>query len=253
MLITKRKSGIFTILNIFFAEEPVTDNLPECDVVMYCTHKNWGAIKGFDRIKSYQLTIDLQPQIDSIWNKMHRHNKRHIRRAEKNGTTVTASNNFDEFHQMYKKYLKEKNHADPLGLYALSSQFMQKYGTLFFAENNGEILGGYLYIHDKNNARLVNIAYQNIGNDAEQKKRIYDANCYLHWEAMRYFKNLDIVRYALGMLNCDEIYANRQMSGGDYFKRKFGGEVVPEYNYVKFNSQVNKVLYLSYNHFRNYF
>jgi lipid II:glycine glycyltransferase (peptidoglycan interpeptide bridge formation enzyme) len=113
-------------------------------------------------------------------------------------------------------------------------------------------LGGNLYFHDKNNALLVCHAYQQIGDTIDNNKRIADANSYLHWEAMQYFKNKGIIRYDLGMLNCDEIYSNRQMSGGDYFKRKFGGEVVSEYNYVKFDSPMNKLLYLTYNYFRKY-
>lgn len=97
MLITERKYSIFKILNVYFAEEPVTADIPDYDVVIYHTYKNWGIIKGFERINCFTTTIDLSQGIDEIWNKIKRQHKRHIRRAEKNGTMVTVSNNFEEF------------------------------------------------------------------------------------------------------------------------------------------------------------
>ena len=34
MLITERKFGIFTFVNVYFAEEPGTADIPECDAVL---------------------------------------------------------------------------------------------------------------------------------------------------------------------------------------------------------------------------
>jgi len=131
MLITERKFGIFIFVNVYFAEKPGTADIPDCSVVSYHTYKNWGDIKGFDRIQYLITKIDLSQDLDEIWNNIKRQHKRHIRRAEKNGIKVTVSNNYEEFHQMCKKFLKQKNYADPSGLDILSSQFMQKYGILF--------------------------------------------------------------------------------------------------------------------------
>jgi len=245
MLITERQFSIFKILNVYFAEEPGTADIPDCDVVIYHTYKNWGIIKGFDRINLFTTTIDLSQDIDEIWNKIKRQHKRHIRRAEKNGTKVTVSNNFEEFYQLHKRFLIKRKYTDLSGLKILSPKFMQKYGILFIAENQGETLGGNLYFHDENNALLFYHAYQINGNTIESNKRIADANCYIHWEAMRHFKNLNIINYDLGGLGSNEINIDHRMHGLDYFKRSFGGDVISRYEYRKFRSRFNKLLFSS--------
>jgi len=88
MLITERKFGIFKFVNVYFAEEPGTADIPDCDIVTYHTYKNWGDIKGFDKIQFLITKIDLNQDIDEIWNKIKRQHKRHIRRAEKNGSRL---------------------------------------------------------------------------------------------------------------------------------------------------------------------
>ena len=247
MLITERKFGIFfKFVNVYFAEEPGTPNIPDCDVVTYHTYKNWGNIKGFYRINCFTTSIDLSQDIDEIWNKIKRQHKRHIRQAEKNDIKVTVSNNYEEFNQIHKRFLKQKNYADPSGLYTLSSQFMQKHGILFIAENQGEILGGNFYFHDQNNAQLAVHAYK-VGNTVEEKKRTSEANCSLHWEAMQYFKDLNIINFDLGDVSSDDLTIHRRMNGAEYFIRCFGGDVVPRYAYMKFNSRFSEILFHSWN------
>ena len=148
--------------------------------------------------------------------------------------------------------MKQKNYVDPFGLYIHSSQFMKKYGILFIAENQGKILGESFFIHDKNNAQLVVHVNQNKENTIENKKWSTDANCYLHWEAMQYFKNMDIIKYDLGEVFCDDKNIHHQMNGGEYFKRSFGGDVVPHYTYMKFNSRFSKLLFHSWNFLQSF-
>jgi lipid II:glycine glycyltransferase (peptidoglycan interpeptide bridge formation enzyme) len=247
MLITQRKFGIFKIVNVYFPEEPGTADIPDFDVVTYYTYKNWGDIKRFDRINYFTTTIDLSQDIGEIWSKIKRQHKRHIRRAQNDGTNITVSNNFEEFHKIYKRFLKLKNYTNLFGLNILSSKFMQKFGILFIAENQGEILGGNLYYYDENNAVTISTAYQQFGDSIEKNKQISDANCYIHWEAIQYFKNLNVINYDLGGLHSNDIHINHQMHGLDYFKRSFGGEVIPQYAYRKFNSRFYKLLFHSWN------
>jgi len=250
MLITERKFGIFKFVNVYFAEELGTANIPDCDVVTYHTSTNWGDIKGFDRTQDLVTKIDLNQDIDEIWNNIKRQHKRHIRRAEKNGTEVSVNSNYEKFHQIYKNFFKQKNYMDQIGLKILSLQFMQKYGILFIAENHGEIKGGNFYFYDEHNACLVDSAYQKIENTIENKKQSTDANCYLHWEAMKYFKNMDIVNYDFGDVSCDDTKINHTMNGGEYFKRSFGGKVISRYEYRKFKSHFNKLLFSSFEFLR---
>jgi len=112
---------------------------------------------------------------------------------------------------------------------------MQKYGILFIAENQGEIVGGNLYFHDEDNALLVNTPYQLFGNSIENKKQIFDTNCYIHWEAMQYFNNLDLINY--------------DFDGENYFSRSFGGDHIPRYEYRKFNSLFYQSLFRAWDFF----
>jgi hypothetical protein len=237
MIITERKFGVTKIGNIFFSEEPVTVNIPDFDVLTYYTYKNWDEIKGFEKIQRLATTIDLTQDIDDIWKKIKRQHKRHIHRSEKSGIEVKVSTKFEEFHRFYQRYLKQKNYAGPFGLNIISLKFMQDYGTLFIAEYEGEIVGGNVFLHDEENVLSVSIAYQFFEDSPDKNKMVYDANCSIHWEAMQYFKNLDINNYDFG--------------GMTYFTRSFGGDVLPQYYYRQFNSQFKKLLFHSWNYFTN--
>jgi hypothetical protein len=242
MLITERKFGIFNFVNIYFADKHFFIPFKDYGVVTYHSYKDWGNIKGYEKIKCLTTIINLNQDYNVIWKRISRQHKRHIRRAENNGIDVRISNNYAEYYQMYKQFVKQKNFIDPFGLTIISSEFMQKYGILFIAKNQGEIIGGNLYFHDKDTALLVNIAYKNFENTIEKKKSI-DANCYLHWKAMQYFKKLNIINYDLGDVSSDDINISHKLDGGEYFKRCFGGEVVCLYRYIKFNSHINKLLF----------
>jgi len=252
MLITERKVGIFNFAIIYFTDEPLSIAFPYCDVVTYYTYKNWGDIKEYEKNKCLTTIIDLTQDCDVIWKRICRQHKRHIRRAEKNGTIVKISSNYEEFHQIYTQFLKQKNFTVPFGLNILSSEFMQKYGVLFVAENQGELIGGNLYFHDKDTALLVNIAYKNFENTIENKNRKAAANCYLHWKAIQYFKKMDIIKYDLGDVSSDDINISHKLNGGEYFKRCFGGEVISVYRYTKFNSRVNKLFFHLWNFLRSF-
>ena len=223
MLITERKYGMIKIVNIFFSDEPVTVNLPDYDMLTYNTYKNWDEVEGFEKIQTLATIIDLSQGTEGIWGKINRQHKRHIRQAEKNGIKIGVSNKYEEFHKIHKKFLIQKNYAGPLGLNIVSSHFMQKYGILFTAEYEGEIVGGNLFFQDENNALSASIAYQLSENSGDKNKMIFDASCLIHWEAMQHFKNLGVVNYHLGGVN--------------HFTQSFGGDIIPQYNYLKFNSR----------------
>jgi lipid II:glycine glycyltransferase (peptidoglycan interpeptide bridge formation enzyme) len=244
MFITERKFGLIKIVNVYFIIDSLSTNVPECDVIIYHTYKDYGEIEGFDRIHFLTTTIDLSQSLDDIWNNIEKQHKRQIRRAEREGTTVSVNEKFSEFQAMYKGFLKRKNYANPIELNVMSLKFMQTYGTLFIAENHGELLCGYYYYHDENNALLVKTAYHQIENSMERKKQISDANCYIQWEAMKYFKSRNIIHYDLGGgILADEKDINHPAHGLDFFKRSFGGDIISHYSYRKFNSQFYKFLF----------
>jgi lipid II:glycine glycyltransferase (peptidoglycan interpeptide bridge formation enzyme) len=250
MLITERKFQIFNIANIYFFEEPVPINpinLPNCDVLTYHTYENCGNIDGFYKMSYFTTTIDLKQDIDVIWNKIKRQHKRSIHRAKKTDITITLCNNYKEFHQRYKKFLKLKNYADPSGISIPSLEFMQKYGILFITKSQGKTLGGNLFFHDDYNVLHAFSEYEKFGNMRDKNKLISDSNCYMQWEAMQYFKNMGLINYDLGGLMSDEMITNPQKQGLNYYKLRFGGDIKSRYEYRKFNSLFLKSLFNSWN------
>jgi hypothetical protein len=238
MLITERKFGVFTILYIYFANVPVTLTLPDFDVVTYHTYKDWGEIKGFERKKSFTTTIYLSQPLDTIWNNIKRQHKRHIRRSQKNGIKISMSDNYEEFYQLYKKFLKQKNYTDTFETNIYSLKFIKKYGIIFIAEKDGKMLCGNLYFHDEKNVCLESSVHQITENTIDNKKASIDAYCDIQWKAIQYFKNLGIINFDLGGVN--------------YHTSKFGGEVISRYEYRKFNSHFHKFLFHSWNFLRIY-
>ena len=127
MFITKKKFGIFKIVNIWFAEKPAIADFSDCDVIIYHTNKDRGIIAGFERINYFSTTINISQNLDEIWRKIKRQHKRHIRRAKNSDTIVTLSNNYEEFYQIHKSFLKRKKYTDIFGLKILPLEFMQKF------------------------------------------------------------------------------------------------------------------------------
>jgi hypothetical protein len=251
MLITEKDFGIFKIVNVYFIEELVNSGIPNSNVVTYHSYENWENIIGYEKNKCLTTKINLNQDIDIIWKKIKRQHIRHIRRAEKNDIKIIKNYRYEEFHLIYNNFLKQKNFRRAFGLNLLSSKFMRKYGTLFIAEKQNEIIGGNYYVHDNYNAILIESAYRITENTTENKKQSLDASCYLHWQAMKYFKNKGIINYDLGEVDCIGLNINHQMNGGDYFKLSFGGDVIPRYYYTKFNNHFDKLLFRSWNLLRN--
>ena len=244
MLITERKFWIFTFLTIYFADKPLTTKLPNHDFITYHSYKKWKEHDGYEENKYLISLIDLNQNIDTIWKRMSRQHKRHINRSIKNGTIVTVSNDFEKFHEIYENFLRQKNFLGPMGINVLPLSYMRKYATLIVAENQGEMVAANIYLHDHRYALLLESVYPVIENTVENKKRSTDANCSILWEAMKYFKKMDLVSLDIGELSCENINSDPLASGGDYFKRCFGGEFVPRFKYRKFNAPLGNYHYI---------
>jgi lipid II:glycine glycyltransferase (peptidoglycan interpeptide bridge formation enzyme) len=54
---------------------------------------------------------------------------------------------------------------------------------------------------------------------------------------------MGVINYDLGGLEGNAKTLNHQIDGLDYYKRSFGGEVISQYEYRRFNSRLNKLLF----------
>ena len=109
---------------------------------------------------------------------------------------------------------------------------MKKYGTLFTAEFNGEILLGRFYLEDKNNIRALFSASKRFKVDKEKARLIANANKLLTWNAIKYAKEKGIKEYDLGGYYTGE-KKDIQKENINIFKNSFGGKLVTHYIYEK--------------------
>lgn len=175
------------------------------------------------------MVIDLTQDLDSIWNNMSGSDcRRSIRNAEEIGIKIKLNQNYKEFFEINQLFRKEKG----LDAYSESIEFMNKYGTLFLAEYNGEILLGHLYLEDKNNIRWLISASKRLDVDKEKARIIGNANKFTIWNAIKYAKDKGIKEFDFGGYYTGE-KKDIQKENINKFKKNFGGKLVTYYIYEK--------------------
>ena len=230
MLQIERKRYIFRTKEIWFSD--YLFDVEGYDGVTFRACKNKIDIKGFTREEFTTLVIDLMQDLDVIWGNMSKSSCRYaINRAIRDGVKVELSQNYEEFYEINRSF--RKNKGLPLG--SETVEFMEKYGTLFIAESDGEILGGQLYLEDENNIRWLLGASQRLEVNKEKATLIGNANRLMIWEAIKYAKEKGIKDFDLGGYtggdNKDTI---------DIFKQSFGGKLTTHYIYRKDYSKIYK-------------
>jgi len=227
---------------VYFAEHPV--DLENCDFVHFDFCRSEHEYKGFTRLNR-QLTavIDLTGSLDIIWKNMSDLWKRSIKRAEEAGLDININRNYKEYWEMNRQFEMRT------GLYKLFSiereiayptiNTMKKYGTLFTAMHNGEILAGNIFLEDKNNIRLWRSASVRLEVDKEKTLLVSRANRLLHWEAIKYARDKGIKEYDLGGIWTEEEMANDpgKQNSLNFFKLGTGATPSPRYAYRKIYSK----------------
>ncbi len=231
MLEIERKSYIFRTKQIWFSDS-VYDVEGYANVRFSgCKSKLYG--EGFKCKEGYTSVIDLTQGLDEIWGDMEPKSCRYaIRRAARDSVKITINQDYEEFYQIYKSFSKQRGLP---GLEKLDT--IKKYGTLFTAQFNGEILGGHVYLHDADTIMYWLAATKRLGEDRERRSLIGNASHLLHWEAIQYAKEKGFKEFDMGSLFAKD--------GKDYpgysidaFKRGFGGKVISRYQYSKDYSKI---------------
>jgi hypothetical protein len=236
--------------DIFLSEFPY-DTDDEFDVVRfnYCKHKI--VLPGFSCEERLTSIIDLQQESDEIWNNMDRKLRQKIKRATKENITWKINENFDEFYEISKDFLKQKKIAPRIGLFLdlelPTVEIMKKHGTLFTAELNGEIVSGHLYLEDTENILVWISTSKRLAVDKETSKLINYANCLLHWQAITYAKGKSIKAFNWGGISLDP--KNKSINT---YKQSYGGQTEPSYFYAKMNNKLYKKLSYLVNNLKNF-
>lgn len=252
MLVVDTKALMFDVKEVHSAEYPF--DIEGCDLLTFQYCKNKVNVKGFTLVKEhFTSVIDLTKDLDTIRRNMSRNIRRKITKAENERVEVRINEYYDEFYQIYKSFIKKKGIA-PLfkifkafGVGTASLETMKKYGTLFVALYDGEVLGGNFYLEDQSNINAWIGASKRLEADKEKTKLISTANCLHHWEAIKYAKEKGIREYDFGgIFSEEEVKKDRMKSGIRFFKLGFGGETVTRYQYQKVYSKSFKFLYNLY-------
>jgi lipid II:glycine glycyltransferase (peptidoglycan interpeptide bridge formation enzyme) len=119
---------------------------------------------------------------------------------------------------------------------------LKRYGTLFTAEAQGEIIGGHLFLEGETIIRSFLSASKRLGVDKERAAVIRRANRFMYWEAVKYAKEKGLLEFDWGGIFPDEVAeADPAKDHINRFKRSFGGERVQLYDYEKIYSRIYRI------------
>ena len=240
MKIIDKRTFTFKSKEIYFSDYPY--DLDRCDVAAFLFCKNKTDIEGFTATKSVTSIIDLTQDLDIIWKNMSKKSTRYsINRAQRDGINVRIQKDYAQFSQINKTFVRYKNFGSLFGLGTPKLEIMKKYGTLFTAEYDGEIICGNLYLEDEDNILLWISASKRLEVDRNKATLIGNANRLLHWESIKYAKEKGIKEFNWGGLwSEEEANKDEKKKSINSFKLSFGGEVVVRYKYQKIYSNVYK-------------
>jgi lipid II:glycine glycyltransferase (peptidoglycan interpeptide bridge formation enzyme) len=230
--------------DIFFSESPY-DAGDNFDIVTFNYCKNKINLPGYTCDEKLTSTIDLTQESEEIWNNMDRKLRQKIKKATKENIIGKINENYHEFYAISKDFVKKKNFTLGigafLGLDIPSVTVMKKYGTLFTAELNGEVLSGHLYLEENENILAWISTSKRLEVNKETSKLINYANCLLHWQAITYAKEKSI-----GTFNWGGISRDPKNNSINAYKLSYGGQIEPSYFYSKVNNKLYEKLSLLY-------
>ena len=241
--IERRPLHLFKVREIWFSDNPF--DVEDCDSVSFKACKNRLRMEGFALEEHMTIVIALTKDLDEIWKAMDKSSCRYaINRAVKDGVVVKRNSNYDEFFEIYHSFRKKKGLSNLASkLYDSELEIMEKkYGSLFVAEHDGEILGGCFFIHDEENMRWLVGASRRLEVDRKKATLIGNANRLIIWEAIKWAKKKGIKEFDLGGYSMEaEKDRNNPRYGINRFKKSFGGKLVAKYFYYKDYSKLIKL------------
>jgi lipid II:glycine glycyltransferase (peptidoglycan interpeptide bridge formation enzyme) len=234
MLEIDERTFFFKYKMIWFADCPY--EVEGYDSVTFMACKNKVDLAGFTCYDFSTLIIDLTQSSDAIWENVTRSCRKHIYRAQREGIKVRINENFDEFFEINKSFRRKKGLGSG---WIAPPEFMKKYGTLFTAELNDEVIAGLFWLEDESNIRALIAASKRLDVVGEKATVVGNANRLLYWEGIKYAKKKEIKEFDFGgyYTGDDE---DDPRNAINTFKQSFGGQLITRYNYEKVYSRMVK-------------
>jgi len=174
--------------------------------------------KGFSTSIGYTYIINLDKDLDEIWNNMSSKTKNHIRKAEKDGICVIETNNFNSGFNMVKKTFKRQNKK------TYFESVAHKYDKILKKKKQSR-----WFIATKPNGKAVAAIY--IAWDNKKSYQLlagYDQNKYNRGSvAFAIWKAIQFSKKKLGLNQYD--FEGSMLPEIEKFFRKFGGDLTSYY------------------------
>ncbi|KZZ86294.1 hypothetical protein [Bacillus sp. SJS] len=191
--------------------------------------------------------VDLSKEENELFANMNRSTKNQVNRALQKdgflfeGNSCPSDSDLLTFQNFYNKFAigKKTNLCSSYHMETMK-RFRENSGLYLTKalDKNGKILCMHIYISDnKRAAMLYSASHFRSMQERDSRKEIARANRFLHWEGIRFFKNLRMQIYDLGGITDQPSIEN--------FKRGFGGMKVIEYSgYIPLSWKGSLILYL---------
>ena len=225
------KKTIFRKRLSYFDDYP--HDVSDCDAVFFYACKNKAVgLKGFNCKKSATLVIDLTQDTDIIWKNIHKKSCRaYINRAIREGIRFDIDQDHDKFYKLCRRFMRDKDVAfKEIGAFL-------KYGTLFTANLDGEVLAGQITVEDRDHIRGIIGASKRLEVNDSMMVLISSANRLVEGETIKYAKQKGIKEYDFGGYYTGVDKTN-PMYGINLYKEKFGGKLKTYYTCSKYYSRV---------------
>jgi lipid II:glycine glycyltransferase (peptidoglycan interpeptide bridge formation enzyme) len=179
----------------------------------------------------YTLFIDLNEDEEVIFSRFEKNTKYEINRAiNKDGIaieTFNAKTDRQLFYDFYNQFAMTKE-REPIDTRETDLLIDNNMFIIRAASLDNEYMVFHSYAIANRRARLMHSASLfREADDNTRRNLIGRANRLLHWEDIRYFKNLKFAIYDLGGIAMDK--SNTQGQAINKFKECFGGTLVKEY------------------------
>jgi CelD/BcsL family acetyltransferase involved in cellulose biosynthesis len=194
--------------------------LPEhLPIAMRCLHNNLPlADSRFPCIKQAKWhSLDLRPQLDSLWASMHDSTRRAIRKSQREGLTIRFAESEEELRTFFEMHLRVRKYkygllAQPYAFFRnIWREFVEaRRGFLVLALYEGKIVAGDFFLIWKDT--LYYKFNASIPDDLSHRP-----NDLLIWEAIQDGKKLKLHYLDFGLSDMDQ-------EGLIRYKRKFGTE-----------------------------
>ena len=216
----------FTTYTIWFSELPFEIDGVSGVTFMSCPSRL--DLTGFKVREHPTMIFDLNRPLDALWKGVGKTSRQRINKAEREGVKIHVDAFHEEFIRLNDRFRKLKG----LPPYSVSSEYMKKYGVLFTATLDGELLAGCFNLADEMNMRGMIGATARLEVEPEKKGLVSNANRMLEWEMVKYAKNKAMDTYDLGGYYTGDLPDNEKANINE-FKSSFGGEFVMRYDYQK--------------------